>query len=153
MLSLPSAVGRTLFARLSNTPKGNEHIIYWLGMASLGLMTTIIAGPLFVFAEPLLVLWLGEAFRGESAKVFQILLIGFVINAIAQIPFANLQAKGQAKLIAILHCVETIPYLILLYILTSKYGLSGVAWSWTLRILADTLILLYFNKLRGGLYE
>jgi O-antigen/teichoic acid export membrane protein len=153
MLSLPSAVGRTLFARLSNTPKGNEHIIYWLGMASLGLMTTIIAGPLFVFAEPLLVLWLGEAFRGESAKVFQILLIGFVINAIAQIPFANLQAKGQAKLIAILHCVETIPYLILLYILTSKYGLIGVAWSWTLRILADTLILLYFNKLRGGLYE
>lgn len=153
MLSLPSAVGRTLFARLSNTPKGNEHIIYWLSMASLGLMTIIIAAPLFIFAEPLLVLWLGEAFRDEPAKVFRILLIGFVINSIAQIPFANLQAKGQAKLIAMLHCAETFPYLILLYILTSKYGLIGVAWSWTLRTLVDTLILLYFNKLRGKLYE
>lgn len=149
LLSLPSAVGRVLFARLSHAPRGNENTIYWLGMMSLFLMAVMISLPLFVFAEFFLVAWMGESFQGEPSVIFRILLIGFIMNAIAQIPFASLQAQGKSKLIAILHCAEIVPYLVVLYFLTMNYGMIGVALSWTLRIFLDTAFLLYFDKLKG----
>lgn len=146
LLSLPSAVSRALFTRFSNTPKGNENTIYWLGIIGLTIMSTFIAIPLMIFAETLMVKWMGESFKGEPVKVFCIMLIGFIFNSVAQMPFTSLQAKGLSKLTALVHCYEVIPYLVILYALTMKYGLIGMATAWTSRIIADTLIFLYFDK-------
>lgn len=144
MLSLPSAGARTLFSRLSRTPNGREKDIYRWGIISLAVASFLFALPFFVFAKEILVLWLGQEFV-QSAWVFRILLIGFVFNAIAQVPFTSLQAKGLSKQIAMVHCAELIPYIILLFFLVKYYGLSGVALAWTLRICVDTVCFLILD--------
>lgn len=144
MLSLPSAVSRTLFSRLSRTPNGKEQAIYRLSIVALGVAALVFALPFFVFAEQILVLWLGQEFA-QSAWVFRILLIGFVFNAIAQVPFTSLQAKGLSKQTAMVHCSELIPYIILLIFLVKYYGIIGVAVAWTVRIIADTIIFLILD--------
>lgn len=144
MLSLPSAVSRTLFSRLSRTPNGREKDIYRWGIISLGVASFLFALPFFVFAKEILVLWLGQEFA-QSAWVFRILLIGFVFNAIAQVPFTSLQAKGLSKQTAMVHCSELIPYIILLIFLVKYYGLIGVAVAWTLRVFIDMAVFLILD--------
>lgn len=144
MLSLPSAASRTLFSRLSRTPNGKEQTIYRLSVLLLGVVSFLFALPFFVFAEEILVLWLGQEFA-QSAWVFRILLIGFVFNAIAQVPYTSLQAKGLSKQTAMVHCSELIPYIILLIFLVKYYGLIGVAVAWTLRTLIDMAVFLILD--------
>lgn len=144
MLSLPSAGARTLFSRLSRTPNGREKDIYRWGIVSLGVASFLFALPFFVFAEQILVLWLGQEFA-QSAWVFRILLIGFVFNAIAQVPYTSLQAKGLSKQTAMVHCSELIPYIILLIFLVKYYGLIGVAVAWTLRVFIDMAVFLILD--------
>ncbi len=153
LLSLPNAGARVLFTRFSNTAAGNERRIYFLSIIILGVSAFALSLPLFIFAEKILVLWMGQSFVGEPVLVFRILLLGFVFNAIAQVPFNNLQAKGFSKLTALVHCVEVVPYLIILFFFTYTYGMLGVALAWTLRITFDTLIFLYLDFYKGNKNE
>ena len=86
-------------------------------------------------------LWLGNEYALKSYIIFQILILGFVFNSIAQIPFASIQSNGRSKTTAILHLCELFPYLLLLYFLINGYGLIGAAWAWTIRMFVDLLIL------------
>lgn len=145
MLSLPGAASRTLFARFSRTPSGNESAIYQLSLLLLGVSATLLALPMWIFAEPLLVAWMGQSFAGEPVWVFRILLIGFIFNAIAQVPFNRLQARGYSYQTAMVHCIELLPYIALLIYLTKQYGIIGVAVAWMVRIIVDTTIFLILD--------
>lgn len=145
MLSLPGAASRTLFARFSRTPSGNESTIYQLSLLLLGVSATLLALPMWIFAEPLLVAWMGQSFAGEPVWVFRILLIGFIFNAIAQVPFNRLQARGYSYQTAMVHCIELLPYIALLIYLTKQYGIIGVAVAWMVRIIVDTTIFLILD--------
>ena len=61
-------------------------------------------------------------------------------------PFTQLQANGLANITSIVHCIEVLPYLGLLYVLTLQYGILGMAWAWLLRIIIDTMIFFVFSK-------
>lgn len=88
-------------------------------------------------AEPALRAWLGEDFAEHSSRVFQILLAGFVLNALAQIPFSALQSCGKTRATALLHLAQLPPYLVLLMWLIDAFGLAGAAAAWALRALVD----------------
>lgn len=68
-----------------------------------------------VFAEKILNLWLGASYSTHSKNILIILLVGFLFNALAQVPFTAIQSAGKAKITALLHCFEIVPYFILLY--------------------------------------
>ncbi len=146
MLALPSAGSRVLFARFSNVPKGNEKQIYWLSIIIFALCAVMFVAPMIIFAKWVLMLWLGEQFAGDSVVVLQILLIGFIFNAVAQVPFVNLQAKGLSKQTALVHCFELVPYIIILYVLIELYGIIGVAIAWSIRVFVDMAIFLYLDS-------
>lgn len=152
LLALPNAVARTLFPQFSAN-KDNQVLIYRYSIIALGLSSCLIALPLFIFSEQILVLWLGRDFIGEPKWVFRILLVGFVFNAMAQIPFTRLQAKGFSKHTALVHCYEILPYLVVLHYLTINYGIIGVAVTWLLRVFIDTLIFLYLDMSKDKFYE
>ncbi|HCN7064974.1 TPA: O19 family O-antigen flippase, partial [Escherichia coli] len=90
-------------------------------------------------------------YRGDAAVVFRILLIGFVFNSIAQICFARIQSAGFAKWTGIVHIMEFIPYLVLLYLLTVKYSFFGAAFAFSLRSLLDFIILFLVERI--GIYN
>lgn len=86
--------------------------------------------------------WLGESFAINSWKIASILAIGLLFNGIAQIPFAAVQAAGDAKFTAFLHVGEFLIYLPLLFLFLKYLGLIGAAIVWVIRVGADLLILL-----------
>lgn len=148
LITLPSAVSRTLFPNFSANTTVDNQKVYKLSVIILGLSATLIALPIFIFAENILILWMGTEFTGEPKWVLRILVVGFVFNAMAQVPFTQLQAKGFSKVTALVHCAEVLPYLIILYLLIDTYGVIGAALAWLIRVIFDTIAFFFFNKLK-----
>lgn len=108
-------------------------VLYW---AMLPVLASV-----FLLGPEALSIWLGEEFRNEASAVVHWLAAGWMINILAQPAFAALQAMGHPDLTAKTHLAELFPYLGLLWWITGAYGIAGVAAAWTLRVVADTLIL------------
>lgn len=119
--------------RMVQLYKHSSQVIYWA-------MLPIIAG-CFLFAPEALLLWLGEDFQLAATPVVYWLAVGWVINVLARPAFTVLQSVGRPDLVAKTHLSESVPYFMILWWLTARYGISGVAAAWTLRVVADTLIL------------
>ncbi len=93
------------------------------------------------FAAPLLGAWMGPGFAENGSTATRILLLGFVFNALAHIPFAALHGLGLARQTALLHLAELPLYLVVLVLLVHAHGIEGAAAAWALRALADWLVL------------
>ena len=96
---------------------------------------------LICLAAPLLELWLGDALDPRSVIVAQFVLAGFWSNAVAQVPYGFIQARGNPRFTALLHLAELPFYLALLFALGGRFGLTGYAAAFGLRCLADCLLL------------
>ena len=142
---LPSAVARTIFPMLSSGEddsgkiKITSYILVLLFVIPVGCFCAY-------FSYDIMSLWLGNEYALKSYIIFQILILGFVFNSIAQIPFASIQSNGRSKTTAILHLCELFPYLILLYYLIDQYGLVGAAWAWTIRMFIDMFLLIIYDR-------
>ncbi len=147
LTNIPSALSRALFPRLSFTTdtieKKKLEKISYLIVSLICLPITIFC---YFFSETILTIWLGVEYSGVAALVFQILLVGFYFNAVAQIPYSILQARGNSKITALIHIAEIIPYIILLYTLTEEMGVYGTAIAWTLRCTMDFILMLFFSR-------
>ena len=100
------------------------------------------AGLIFVaFAREILHVWVGPEFAVGSATVMQLLAIGMLINGLAQVPVAFLQATRRADLTAKTHLMEFPLYAVMIVVLGRSMGVTGVALAWTLRVSIDTIAL------------
>ncbi len=142
---IPGALARAIFPLFSENQHKSSAIASQV-YKGLFIATIAIALPVFLAADHLLNLWLGDPYGNESAGVFRILLIGFMFNSLAQIPFARIQAHGKAKITAMIHLVELLPYLAVLASLIYCCGIHGAAIAWTLRVTADFFAMEYFSR-------
>ena len=141
---LPNSISRVFFSMQSAKERDNylQKSAYIL-MAVAVLIPLI---PIYYFSEEILVLWLGDSFKGTPSDVLKILCLGFLFNSLAQIPYSKLQASGHAKSAALLHSVEILPFIFLLYILVNNFGLIGAATAWSLRVFLDFISLLLMSN-------
>lgn len=146
-LIVPSALSRAIFPKLTTAKsKIEKSKLNKVGYSAIITVCSLITISGLYFAEPVMTTWMGSDFAGDPVKVLQILLVGFFFNALAQLPFTEIQASGKSKLTALVHLYEVIPYLIVLYFLINHYGIVGAAIAWSLRMVLDCLILFYINK-------
>lgn len=101
--------------------------------AILALMVPPVA-VLVLFARPLLAAWVGPEIAVHSATVAAILAFGGLIHGLAQPPFHLLQAAGRPDVPARLHLVEAPLYVGYLLWLTARFGITGTAAAWLLRV-------------------
>lgn len=94
-----------------------------------------------VLAREGLTLWLGQEFAGHGLRVLQWLSAGVLMNGLALIPFAQVQAAGRPDLTAKLHLIELPVYLLLLWFLVTDFGIVGAAIAWTVRVTLDCALL------------
>ena len=143
-IMLPSALASALFPRLAAAGTAEAQALAATAIRSLAVVMTppILIGVLLV--EPFLRWWLNPEFALRAGLTAQILLLGFWINAFARVPYSQLQASGQPDVVAKCHLGELIPYLGLLYLGLHFWGLPGVAVAFSLRALADCVLLLWF---------
>ena len=145
LLIIPIAVSKVIFPRLSAGRPGADaeaRLGFWL-LLCVCLTLALMIG---LLADDILRLWMGEAYLGEAVSVLRVLLVGFVFNSLAQVPFARLQAAGHAKATALLHVIEVIPYLCALYFFVSEFSLVGAAIAWTFRVTVDFLLLEFLAR-------
>lgn len=128
----------------SDTARINR--LYDLSMRGVVIATFPFALVAVTLANELLRAWTGGLLPAESATVLQWLAIGVFVNAFAQPPFTVLQAAARPDLAAKLHLVELPAYLATLILLVKTFGLTGVAMTWTLRVVVDTIALVLIAR-------
>ncbi len=141
---LPRSMLNVLFPALTTALKADKQrlvIIYSQASRILLLLMLPALSASFLLAPEALQIWLGDDFRRMATPVVQWLAVGWLINTLARMPFTVLQSAGRPDLVAKTHLLEFLPYAFLLWMLTRKFGISGTAAAWALRILADTVIL------------
>jgi O-antigen/teichoic acid export membrane protein len=146
LLLFPAALTAALFPALTHA-----HGTEFLGARSLRrqaqLLTLAIMLPLAlfgaVFAHQGLSMWLGDEFAVQSSRAMQLLMPGFVFNAMALIPFTTLHSLGRTRQTALLHLAELLPFVGLLFFMVRHWGLEGAALAWTLRAIVDWAAMTY----------
>ncbi|MGS3149615.1 flippase [Aeromonas sanarellii] len=144
---VPGAFARALFPRLSHTTHPEEQAktkrLITLILFAISFPTLLIGA---IFSEKIMIIWMGPSFLGTSGNVLAILLVGFLFNSLAQVPFASIQSRGFAKITAFVHLMELVPYLLLLFYLIKQHGLIGAATAWSVRMFVDFVILILLDK-------
>lgn len=95
-----------------------------------------------------LIFWLGNDFAIHSYVVLQILMVGILLNSLAFIPYASIQADGRPDITAILHLVELPIYLVILWYALHLWGIVGAATAWAVRAALDWVLLLSIGSLK-----
>jgi O-antigen/teichoic acid export membrane protein len=114
------------------------------------LVVGLVGIAVILLAEDVLALWLGAEFARESSTVLQVLTVGLVINSVARIPYATVQALGRPDVTAKLHMAELPVYVALLAVCTRAYGLVGAATAWTVRVAIDGILLFVAERRLTG---
>lgn len=144
---IPSALSTALFPRFASSAAGKgpatDHNRLQMIMVAL---TAPLALVLIAAAHPILQLWIGSEFANQAAVPLQILALGIVPSAVAQVPFATIQARGRSDVTAKLHLLELPVYVIMISVLASYFGAVGAATAWLIRVVADAAILQFLAR-------
>jgi O-antigen/teichoic acid export membrane protein len=142
---IPGALASAVLPRLSVANDQEAKRLNNLAISSLAVVMTpvMLAGMLLI--EPFIGWWLSPEFAQHAALLSKLLMFGFWVNAFAFIPFVHMQASGRPDVVAKCHLGEVLPYLLGLYIGLHYFGLTGAAAAYTLRTVADCLILMYLS--------
>lgn len=151
VLIIPGALTAALFPRLASLFASNVNLAMDLYLKCLKYVTAITLPivVLIIFGSHFgLSIWLGDEFANKSWMITSILALGILFNAMAQVPFAAIQATGNARLTASIHVGEAILYFPILYLALIYYGILGAAAVSTLRCFVDlTALILGLKKI------
>ena len=148
ILIIPGALATVLFPRLAAgliSDQVERERIYNKAIKTLFLILLPICSLVALGSKIGLTLWLGADFASHSWLIVCILSLGVFFNGIAFIPFSSIQAKGNSRFTAIIHSCELLFYIPILLFCLRHFGVVGAAASWTLRVIADFLILFISN--------
>ena len=140
---LPAALARTFFPRMSMVSREAAHELGGRALQSLGYGYAAVCAPAIILAPAFFRYWMGPDFAFVSAPLAQILFLGAWINGLALVAYTLLQSQGRPDLTGKLHFAEVAPFLGILWLLTSTFGISGAATAWTLRSVLDALAMFW----------
>jgi O-antigen/teichoic acid export membrane protein len=146
---IPAALAGVLFPAMAASSPERLAALYRTGTKTVLITVFPLALVATVFAADWLRAWLGPEFAARGTLVAQLLCFGAAVNCLAYLPFTLLQAQGRADLPAKAHLAELPLYLIVLWLLVSRWGIEGAALAWVLRCVVDTLAL--FALARGSI--
>jgi O-antigen/teichoic acid export membrane protein len=146
-LVVPASLGSTLFPAFSSLQAagamGKVEDFY---ARSLKYLVVIMGPPLLliaVFSRDILLSWLGPVFAQHGAMPLRILALAIFLSSIGLVPYGLLQGAGRPDITAIFHLVELPLHLALVWMLVSRFGLTGAAISVVLRVFLDTTLILW----------
>jgi O-antigen/teichoic acid export membrane protein len=140
---LPAALARTFFPRMSMVSREAAHELGARALQSLGYGYAAVCAPAIILAPAFFRYWIGPDFALVSAPVAQILFLGAWINGLAFVAYTLIQGQGRPDLTGKLHFAEVAPFLGILWLLTSTFGVNGAATAWTLRSVLDALAMFW----------
>ena len=149
VLVLPAALTAALFPRIASVMKLNPAEAKILYRKCLLIVAGILLPVCILIALGSrwgLQLWLGQDFADRSWAIVSVMALGLLLNGMAHVPFAVIQAGGDSRTTAYLHLIELVFYVPLLFYCMKTFGILGAAIAWTTRVGVDLLALLLICK-------
>jgi len=143
------ALTRTLFPWMSSVGPDEAHSLASRALLSLAYSYGAICAPAIILTPVFFKYWIGADFAAVAAPVAEILFFGAWINGLAFVPYGLLQSQGRPDVIGKFHAAEVLPFIGILWGLTSAFGITGAALAWSLRCAADAACLLWAARMPG----
>lgn len=137
LVVIPTAFAAALFPTLAAKSRDQARRETDMFIGALSYLLWPVTFGAIILMEPFLRAWIGMESASTSAPAALVLLLGFWINSLAQMPFTRLHAGGQPDVIAKIHLLEFVPYILLLILALKSFGLVGAAIAWSLRCTFD----------------
>jgi O-antigen/teichoic acid export membrane protein len=135
------------FSQLTTSDRSQEFNALFARGVRLNLMWVPMAVMfLFVIAGPFFEVWAGEDFGRYSTVPFYILLGGLLFNLVAYVPYSAVTAFGRSDVLAKLYWAELLLFTGITFLLISRFGIIGAALSWSLRVIADAIAVIWLCK-------
>jgi O-antigen/teichoic acid export membrane protein len=154
LLIVPASFGGTIFAAVSAAAAtASRETLGRLFAASVRNLALIMVAPVAVlvaFAPDVLTAWLGGAFAAQGATALRILAFGVLVNALAHVPNAYLQAIGRPDITAKAHLFELAVHVPVTWLLVARFGIAGAAAAWATRVSLDAVLLFVAAARAGG---
>lgn len=154
LLMFPSSLAGTFFpafATLSGVSKSRLEQSYVRSLKWLLLTMGPLVAVGVAFAGDILHLWLGKEFAENSTLVLQLLMMGMLLNALAQMPAYLLDAIGRPDVRAKIFLSYVPIYIGFLWFGITKMGIDGVAMAWLGRAGLELLLFITFVWRLAGL--
>lgn len=146
---ISASLSSALFPRLASaSPAEAQHLAERATAVLVAVMTPVVITGIFL-VQPFLNVWLGKSFATDSAGVAELILLGVWVNALVIPHHARLVATGNPRTVAIIYLIQIPVYLGMLWAGLQYCGVAGAAGAWSLRVLIDTLLLLYVSGACG----
>lgn len=128
-LVVPTGVGSFLYPRMSRLGLATSAwrfevdrsgaILIWLFGAPLLLLSAVV--------EPALSWWINADFGARAAPIAGVLTAGVILNGMARVPVALLQATGRPEVPVKVALIESVPFFAAMFAAASFAGVAGVA--------------------------
>ncbi len=145
MLIVPASLVNALFPSVSGMhATGDTTGIKRVFAKAVRNMTVILAVPatvLLFFGPTLLRIWLGDTFAAQGGTAVRILAFGVLMNSLAHIPSSFIVAMGRPDVNAKFHMIELLIHVPIAWFLIHRYGVTGAAIAWTIRVTFDAGLL------------
>jgi O-antigen/teichoic acid export membrane protein len=145
MLIVPGSLVSALFPSVSAMhATGDRDGIKRVFSKAVRNMSLILAVPalvLILFGPMLLRFWLGETFAASGGTAVRILAFGVLMNSLAHVPSSFIVAIGRPDVNAKFHMLELLMHLPIAWWLIHKFGVTGAAIAWTIRVTFDAGLL------------
>ena len=141
------ALTRTLFPRMSSVGNDEAHGLASRALLSLAYGYGAICAPAIIVTPVFFRYWISADFAAVAAPVAEILFFGAWINGLAFVPYGLLQSQGRPDIPGKFHAAEVIPFIGILWGLTSTFGIVGAALAWSLRCAVDAACLFWATKM------
>jgi len=143
---ISSSLSIALFPHLASaSPADARNLAERATAVLVAVMTPVVISGIFLM-HPFLIIWLGTSFAAASAGVAELIMLGVWINALVIPHHARLMALGNPRSVVMIYLVQIPIYFGILWMGLHYYGVVGAAGAWSLRVLIDTLLLLYVNS-------
>ena len=143
---IPGALTAVLFPAFAAGASTGDRSTWPLAMRAVRwLFVTLLPLTLALafFAGEILGAWINPAFAVQSAPILRLFAIGIFVNCLAHVPLTLLQGAGQARAPSLLQAAQLLPYVALMWWLTSTHGVIAAAWLWVGRMAFDTLLMFW----------
>ena len=141
LLLIPAALASALLPRLVAMESSEAATVYRSTYRKVALYMLGVCLFAAVAAYPALSVWLSTEFARSALPIVLVMCLGIWVNSMAVVPYTLLHAKGNPRLTAIFHLGELCFYIVLLWFLSSQFGLVGAAWAWVARVTLDWVLL------------
>lgn len=142
LIMVPSALTNALFPRFAVASKEDLERLCLTALTAVSVVMTPLVLVSILCSGPFFTLWLGPEIGAPAAEIAYIFLPGIWANGLGLVALSILQGQGKPKYVALAHLVEILPYVAMLYVGLTYFGLIGAALAWSLRVGVDALLLM-----------